>query len=91
MENEGKANVRSRPQIATLSGHTASISIGTTQYFILRTETPIPGSNQVVLQESERFETIKAELKLEVTPWVTATGEIREPGQAATAGMAAKI
>lgn len=76
MENEGKANVRSRPQIATLSGHTASISIGTTQYFILRTETPIPGSNQVVLQESERFETIKAELKLEVTPWVTATGEI---------------
>lgn len=76
MENQGKANVRSRPQIATLSGHTASISIGTTQYFILRTETPIPGSNQVVLQESERFETIKAELKLEVTPWVTATGEI---------------
>lgn len=76
MENEGKANVRSRPQIATLSGHTASISIGTTQYFILKTETPIPGSNQVVLQESERFETIKAELKLEVTPWVMATGEI---------------
>ncbi len=76
LETEGKANVRSRPQIATLSGHTASISIGTTQYFILKTETPISGSNQVVIQESERFETIRAEMILEVTPWVTATGEI---------------
>ncbi len=76
LENEGKANVRSRPQIATLNGHTASISIGTTQYFILKTETPISGTNQVVLQESERFETITAEMLLKVTPWVTATGEI---------------
>ena len=76
LESEGKANVRSRPQIATLNGHTASISIGTTQYFILKTETPISGANQVVLQESERFETIKAEMILKVTPWVTETGEI---------------
>lgn len=30
----------------------------------------------MVLQESERFETIKAEMILKVTPWVTATGEI---------------
>ncbi len=76
MENEGKANVRSRPQIATLNGHKASISIGTTQYFILTNQTPIPSANDVLVQQSQRFETIKAELKLEVTPWVTATGEI---------------
>lgn len=76
MESEGIANVRSRPQIATLNGHTASISIGTTQYFILKTETPISSANQVVLQESERFETIKAEMILKVTPWVNANGEI---------------
>lgn len=76
LESEGKVNVRSRPQIATLSGHTASISIGTTQYYILKTETPISGTNQVVLQESERFETIKAEMVLRVTPWVMANGDI---------------
>lgn len=76
MENEGKANVRSRPQIATLSGHTASISIGTTQYFILETNTPLPGATQSLLQTTQRFETIKAEMLLKVTPWVTASGEI---------------
>lgn len=76
LESEGKANVRSRPQIATLNGHTASISIGTTQYFILETNTPIQSTTDVVLQQSQRFETIKAEMLLKVTPWVTASGEI---------------
>ncbi len=76
MEEKKMATIRSRPQIATLNGHTASISIGTTQYYKLTTATPISAPNQVLLQESERFETIKAEMLLEVTPWVTATGEI---------------
>lgn len=76
MEREGKAKIRSRPQIATLNGHTASISIGTTQYFILKTQTPYSSTNQVYVQESQRFETIKAEMLLKITPWVSASGEI---------------
>ncbi|MEE4312166.1 MAG: type II and III secretion system protein [candidate division KSB1 bacterium] len=76
METEGRANVRSRPQIATLNGHTASISIGTTQYFILKSQTPYSNPNQIILQESERFEKISAEMLLEITPWVSASGEI---------------
>lgn len=77
LSQEGKVEIRSRPQIATLSGHTASLSIGTTQYFILRKETPIqsPGGG-VVVQETERFEQIEANVSLEVTPWVTASGEV---------------
>jgi type IV pilus assembly protein PilQ len=76
LEKEGYANIRSRPQIATLNGHTASISIGTTQYFILKTNTPYSSPNQVYVQESQRFETIKAEMLLKITPWVSASGEI---------------
>ena len=76
LEQESKAKIRSRPQIATLSGHTASISIGTTQYFILETNTPYPATNNIYVQGSQRFETIKAEMLLEVTPWVSASGEI---------------
>jgi len=76
MEEEKRANVRSRPQIATLNGHTASISIGTTQYYKLKSTTPIQSTIQTQFLESDRFETIKAEMKLEVTPWVTAAGEI---------------
>jgi type IV pilus assembly protein PilQ len=76
MEKTGKANIRSQPQIATLNGHPASIKIGTTQYFILKTQQPIVGGNQVINQITERFEKITAEISLTITPWVSASGEI---------------
>jgi type IV pilus assembly protein PilQ len=40
MEQQGTANVTSRPLIATLNGHKATLSVGTTQYFLLKTTTP---------------------------------------------------
>ncbi len=76
LEQEGKANVISRPKISTLSGHTARISIGTTQYYILTSTTPYQSPNQIVTQESERFEKIEANVSLEITPWVSAGGEV---------------
>ena len=76
LESEGKANVRSRPQIATLNGHTASISIGTTQYYILKTTTPVTSAENLVTQESERFEKVEANVTLAITPWVSASGEV---------------
>ncbi len=78
MEQDGKANIRSRPQIATLNGHTASISIGTTQYFILKSNTPYTNytQQQPYVTETERFEKITAQMELKITPWVSASGEI---------------
>jgi type IV pilus assembly protein PilQ len=76
LESQGKANVRSRPQIATLNGHPASIKIGTTQYYQLETHMPFSGGNNVFQQTSQRFEKIVAEISLEITPWVSASGEI---------------
>lgn len=76
LSQEGIVNIRSRPQISTLNGHTASIEIGTTQYFILRTTTPIQSPQNVITQQSERFETIEANVSLEITPWVSASGEV---------------
>lgn len=76
LSQEGVVNVRSRPQISTLNGHEASIEIGTTQYFILRSTTPLQSPNQIVTQESERFETIEANVSLQITPWVSSSGEV---------------
>ncbi len=77
LAQEGKANIRSRPIIAALNGHEAAINIGTTQYYLLKTETAYPGgSANYTTQVSQRFETIKADVSLKVTPWVTGTGEI---------------
>lgn len=77
LSQEGKANIRSRPTIAALNGHEAAISIGTTQYYLLKTETVYNGGNaNYTSQVSQRFETIKADVTLKVTPWVTAMQEI---------------
>jgi len=76
LESEGKANIRSQPQIATLNGHPASIKIGTTQYYKLLSERPIVGGNQAFNQVTQRFEAITAEISLTITPWVSASGEI---------------
>lgn len=77
LEQKGVANIRSRPQIAALNGHKASIHVGTTQYYLLKTETVYAsGQPTVSTQVSQRFETINADIAFEVTPWVTSTGEI---------------
>ncbi len=76
LSREGIVNIRSRPQISTLNGHKASIQIGTKQYYILQSSTPISSPNNVVVQENERFEIIEANVSLEITPWVSASGEV---------------
>ena len=76
LESQGKVNIRSHPQIATLNGHPASIKIGTTQYYKMESERPIVGGNQVFNQVTQRFEKITAEMSLTITPWVSASGEI---------------
>lgn len=76
MSRDGLINVRSRPQISTLNGHSATITIGTTQYYILKSTTPLQSPNQIVTQESERFEKIEANVSLTIIPWVSASGEV---------------
>ncbi|SYZ73738.1 hypothetical protein TRIP_C60008 [Candidatus Zixiibacteriota bacterium] len=77
MEQDGIANIRSRPQIAALNGHAASIKIGTSQYYLLESKTIYPSDQtNVSTQTSQRFEVIDADMSLEVTPWVTESGEI---------------
>jgi type IV pilus assembly protein PilQ len=76
MEQKGIANIKSRPILATLNGHKATLSIGTTQYFLLKTTIPYRDQNQVLMQESQTFQTIEADVKLEITPYVGADGLI---------------
>jgi type IV pilus assembly protein PilQ len=76
LETKGLADIKSRPLLATLNGQQASLSIGTTQYYLLKSTTSIPGQNQTVLQESQSFQTIEADVKLELTPYVGADSMI---------------
>jgi type IV pilus assembly protein PilQ len=76
MEEHGTANVTSKPLIATLNGHKATLSVGTTQYFLLKTTTPYVNQVQTVFQESQTFQTIEADVKMEITPYVGSSGMI---------------
>jgi len=76
LENAGLAKVRSRPMLSTLNGHKATLSVGTTQYYILKSTTPIRDNQGTVLTESQQFKEISANITLEVTPWVSSSGEV---------------
>lgn len=75
--SQGKAHLKSHPKIAALNGHSASISIGTTQYYLLESSTIYPSDNSnLSTQTSQRFEKVEADMKLEVTPYVNNSGEL---------------
>ena len=77
LARDGKANIRSRPRIATLNGHEAKIDVGTTQYYLLKTETTYGvGQQSPSSQVTEKFQTIEASMSMTITPWVDESGEI---------------
>ena len=76
MEQKGVANVKSRLVIATLSGNPASLSIGTTQYNLLTTTTTFPSAASNSIASSQAFSQIDADVKVEITPFVGADGQI---------------
>jgi len=76
LEQDGYAKIQSKPHIATLNGNKASLVISTTQYYIFDSEVIVPTTGQPTTQKTQRFEKISAEIRLEITPWVSAGGEI---------------
>jgi type II secretory pathway component GspD/PulD (secretin) len=77
LEQEKVLKIRSRPQISTLNGSEATITVGQTQYFLLKSETDYgQPSGNVTNKTTERFEKIEANVTLTVTPYVTGRGEI---------------
>lgn len=76
LAREGLAHIRSRPQVSTINGETASLSIGTTQYYLLTDSVPLVSGDQIIVTESQRFEQVEASVKLEITPWVGESGQV---------------
>ncbi len=76
LEEKGVANILSQPKLATLNGHKATMSIGVTEYFKLKTDQLVPGGVSNVVVSTEKFDKISAEMKLNITPWVNASGEV---------------
>ncbi len=68
LETDKLARVLARPKIATLNGYKASINVGTSSYYKVTTgnvETPLT-----------RFQEINSGIKLDITPWISRSGQI---------------
>ena len=77
LESADVVRVHSTPQIATINGNPASITIGETRYYRLQKETKAPvENNNAIIGTDERFEVIKFNTQLEVTPWVMDEGYV---------------
>lgn len=76
MEQYGLANVKSKPILSTLNGHTASLKIGTVQNYIFKELVPIVNATNSTFIEKERIEKIEAIISFEITPYVGNNGEL---------------
>lgn len=77
LESADIVKVHSTPQIATINGNAASITIGETRYYKLQKETKAPvDNNNAIIGTDERFEVIKFNTQLSVTPWVMDKGYV---------------
>lgn len=66
---KGVATVKARPNITTLNGQQAKIDVGTVQYYKV-VNTDDDGN------EETKYQSINAGVTLDVTPWVSSSGEI---------------
>ena len=76
MEQSGLANIKSKPILSTLNGHTASLKIGTVQNYVFKELVPIVNATNSTFIERERIEKIEAIISFEITPYVGNNGEL---------------
>lgn len=78
LESNDLVRVNSVPQIATISGNKGTITIGETRYYKLKKETKNAAitTGDAVVGVDERFQSMKFNTILDVTPWVMDDGNV---------------
>ena len=75
LETENVINIRSTPQLSTLNGHTASLSIGQTEYYQEETSN-IWGTQNPQLIAQTQYKPVEAKLQIIIKPFVTGNGQV---------------
>lgn len=75
LEEDGVIEVESTPQLSTLNGHKATMSIGNTEYY-KEEQSNIYGSMTTNTQTITTYKEVEAELGLEIRPIVSGNGEV---------------
>ena len=75
MEQQGLLKIRSTPQLATLNGNKANLSIGRTEYYLEISNNVITNQSTQFVQ-TQNYKPITAELSLEINPIVSGDEQI---------------
>lgn len=75
LEANNNAEIRQVPKLATLNGHTANLSIGTTRYYVTKTQNVFSAVNtQTVF--TEQFNKVDANLSVKISPVVSGDDQV---------------
>ncbi len=75
LDENGYVNIKSTPQLATMNGHSASMSIGRTEYYKEELNT-LYGSVTSSSQTTTTYKPVEAELKMEIKPIISGNQDI---------------
>jgi type IV pilus assembly protein PilQ len=75
MEDQGMLKMRSTPQLATMNGYEANMSIGTTTYYI-EEKTNFIGVENPQVESSKTYKSISADFSLTIKPIVSGDEQI---------------
>ncbi len=76
LEQHGIANVKSKPILSTLNGHTASLKIGTVQNYVFTDIMPVTNQLSSTYIQKESVQKIEATITFDITPWVGPNSEL---------------
>lgn len=75
LENNSNAEVRSTPKLSTLNGHDASLSIGSTRYYSVKTQNVLNSlTPQTVV--TEQYNSVQANLGINIRPVVSGDDQV---------------
>ncbi|WP_254070994.1 type II secretion system protein GspD [Pedobacter sp. L105] len=75
LETNSNVDVRSVPKLSTLNGHTATLSIGNTEYYSTSTQNVIPSlTTQTVV--TQQYTAVAANLEIGIKPVISGDNEI---------------
>lgn len=75
METNGIIEINSTPMLATLNGHEASMSIGSTEYYA-ETQTNVIAGNNATTVSNQVYKSTNADLKITIKPYVSSDEQV---------------
>lgn len=75
IDNTDNAKVRSMPKLATLNGHAANLSIGSTRYYSIETQNLV-GTQNPVVNSTVQYNSVQANLSVNIEPVVSGNDQV---------------